>query len=96
MFGKLIKTRSYYVFNYKPRYYDERKERLAKLEEKYSKNKEEDNDIPNLDFSKEKLRQAWRKSKSSSSSHKANIRLALIITILVGIVVYVLDFHHLF
>ena len=35
MFGNAFKPRAHYVFNYKPRYYDERKERLEKLKEKY-------------------------------------------------------------
>ena len=35
MFGNAFKGRSHYVYNYKPRYYDERKERLEKLKEKY-------------------------------------------------------------
>ena len=97
MFGRAFKTRSYYVFNYTPRYYDPRKERIKKLEEKYSsENIENEIDIPHVDFSKNNLRKAWKKSKSSSHNRKTSIRLALIITILVGIVVYILDFHHLF
>ena len=35
MFGNAFKPRAHYVFDYKPRYYDERKERLAKLKEKW-------------------------------------------------------------
>ena len=99
MFGKAFKTRSYYVFNYTPRYYDERKERLKKLEEKHSNNNnaddDDDLDMPHVDFSKNNLRQAWKKSKSSSNNRKTTLRLALIITILVGIAAYILDFHHL-
>ena len=98
MFGKAFKTRSYYVFDYKPRYYDERKERIKRLEEKYANNKniESDSDILDVDFSKNNLRQAWKKSKSSSNNRKTSLRLAFIITILVGIAAYILDFHHLF
>ena len=43
MFGNAFKPRSHYVFDYKPRYYDERKERLEKLKAKY-KNKEKEKD----------------------------------------------------
>jgi hypothetical protein len=98
MFGNAFKTRSHYVYDYKPRYYDERKERLRKLEEKYANNKNQDvdYDIPNADFSKSNLRKAWKKSKSSSNNRKTTLRLAVIITILVGIVAYILDFHSLF
>ena len=98
MFGKAFKTRSYYVFDYKPRYYDERKERIKNLEEKYAKNKELgiDENISSVDFSRNNLRKAWKRSKSPSSNRKSTLRLALIITILVGIAAYILDFHHLF
>ena len=98
MFGKAFKTRSYYVFNYTPRYYNERKERLKKLEEKHSNNNDLDQDdlnVPHVDFSKSNLKQAWKRSKSSSNNRKTTLRLAIIITILVGIAAYILDFHHL-
>jgi len=39
MFGKAFKPRAHYVYDYKPRYYDERKERLQQLKDKY-KNKD--------------------------------------------------------
>jgi hypothetical protein len=96
MFGNSFKSRSHYVFDYKPRYYDERKERIKRLEEKYAQNKDTDSDIIDIDFSKNNLRQAWKKAKSSSGNRKTSLRLALIIAILFGIVAYILDFHHLF
>lgn len=96
--GKAFKTRSYYVFNYTPRYYDERKERLQKLEEKYSQENESEleGDEVTITFSKDNLKNAWRKSKKRSSDTKSSRRLALIITILIGIVVYMFDLHTLF
>lgn len=96
--GRAFKTRSYYVFDYTPRYYDKRKERLEKLEEKYSKENQSENedDDVTIAFSKENLKNAWRKSKKRSSDNKSTRRLALIITILVGIVVYMFDLHTLF
>ena len=98
MFGKLIKTRSHYVFDYKPRYYDERKERIKRLEEKYANgnNQEADFENPDVDFSRNNLRKAWKKSKTSSNNRKTTLRLALIITILVGISFYILDLHTFF
>lgn len=100
MFGNAFKTRSYNVFDYKPRYYDERKERIRKLEEKYANQNQSDKDankdISSFDISKHNLRKAWKKTKSPASDRKATLRLALIITILVGIAAYILDFHHLF
>ena len=35
MFGSFFKPRAHYVYNYKPRYYDERKERLENLKKRY-------------------------------------------------------------
>jgi hypothetical protein len=98
MFGNAFKTRSYNVFDYKPRYYNERKERIQKLEEKYANNRElgKDSIVSSVDFSRNNLRKAWKKTKSSSSDRKSTLRLAIIITILVGISAYILDFHHLF
>ena len=94
MFGNAFKTRSYYVFDYKPRYYDERKERIKKMEEKYAKNENASSeaDEPSVDFSRNNLRKSWKKSKSLSHNRKTTLRLALIITILVGIVLYILRF----
>ncbi len=95
MFGKLFKPRAHYVFDYKPRYYDERKERLRKLEEKYHGNKD-DNAVPTISISKNSLRNDWVRTKRSATDRNTNLRLALIIAILVGIVAYVFDIHTLF
>lgn len=97
IFGKAFKTRRYNVFNYQPRYYDERKERIQKLEEKYAKLRENGSEIDteesiqSVDFSRNNLRKAWKKQKSPISDSKSTLRLALIITILVGIAVYTFD-----
>jgi hypothetical protein len=95
MFGKLFKPRAHYVFDYKPRYYDERKERLQKLEEKYHGNKE-DSDTPRIRLSKNNLRNEWVKNKRSAADKSSNLRLAIIIAILVGIVAYLFELHTLF
>ena len=97
-FGKAFRGRSYYVFNYTPRYYDERKERLQKLEEKYAhtdKKVRTDEDDVTITFSRDHLKNAWRKSKKTSADTKSTRRLALIITILVGIVAYLFELHKL-
>lgn len=96
-FGSAFKTRTHYVFDYKPRYYDERKERLEKIKEKYAGgNSDNDEDIKSISFTKNNLRDAWKKTKKSRNDTKSTRRLALIITILVGIVVYIFDLHSLF
>ena len=98
MFGKLFKPRAHYVFNYKPRYYDERKERLQKLEDKYKNNASkdsDDDDTISFRLTKNGLRNEWVKNKRSATDRSANLRLAIIITILVGIAAYIFELHKL-
>jgi hypothetical protein len=95
MFGKLFKPRAHYVFDYKPRYYNERKERMQKLEEKYHGNKEND-DVPRIRISKNNLKNDWVKNKRSATDRSSNIRLAIILAILVGLVAYFFELHTLF
>ena len=96
MFGKLFKPRAHYVFDYKPRYYDERKERLQKLEEKYHGNKGIDDEVPKIRISKNSLKNDWVKNKRSATDRSSNIRLAIILAILVGLVAYFFELHTLF
>lgn len=96
MFGKAFKPRAHYVFNYKPRYYDERKERLELLKKKYKNNEGNLSDIPKISLSKDQLKSNWQRHKKSSSNRAVNIRLAVIITILVGILAYLFELHKLF
>ena len=95
MFGKAFKSRANYVFDYKPRYYDERKERLEKLKKQYENVDGSDEDFkPSL--IKSGLKTDWKRSKHLAHDKKANLRLALIIVILVGFFAYILDLHKLF
>ena len=100
MFGNAFKPRAHYVYNYKPRYYDERKERLEQLKEKYKnkdKNKENStSDLPQITLTKDNLRSSWTRHKKVSSNRSVNIRLAIIITILVGLFAYLFELHKLF
>ena len=96
MFGNAFKPRAHYVYNYKPRYYDERKERLEKLKEKYKDHKGSTDDIPPITFSKDNLKSSWQRHKKVSSNRAVNMRLAIIITILVGILAYLFELHKLF
>lgn len=96
MFGKLFKPRSHYVFDYKPRYYDERKERLQNLEEKYHGNKDLSNESAKIRLTKNNLKTDWVKNKRSATDRSSNLRLALIIAILVGLAAYILELHKLF
>ena len=96
MFGKLFKPSSHFVYNYKPRYYDERKERLRNLENKYHNNDENDAEILKIRLTKNNLKNDWIKNKRSATDRSTNLRLALIIAILVGIAAYILGLHTLF
>lgn len=96
MFGNLFKPRSHYVFNYKPRYYDERKERLRNLEKKYHGQDGDGEEIPKISLTKNNLRNDWVKNKRSATNRSSTLRLAIIIAILVGIAAYILELHKLF
>ncbi|MEN8186603.1 MAG: hypothetical protein ABFR05_05690 [Bacteroidota bacterium] len=96
MIGNFFKTRSHYVFDYKPRYYDERKERIESLKKKYEKEGDDDDDIKKITLSKDQLRQDWARHKKSTHNRNVNIRLAIIIAILVGLAAYIFELHKLF
>ncbi len=96
MFGKAFKPRAHYVFNYKPRYYDERKERLENLKKKYAKGENVDEDDKRILLSKDNLRDDWKRHKKMAVDRGTNRRLALIIAILVGILAYLFELHKLF
>ena len=96
MFGKAFKPRAHYVYNYKPRYYDERKERLEQLKEKYKNKENSTSDLPKISLSKDNLRSSWTRHKKVSSNRSVNIRLAVIIAILVGLLAYFFELHKLF
>ena len=85
MLGNLFRQRSHYVFDYKPRYYDERKERLKNLEKG-----------SNITFTKTNLRSQWSRNKKSVADRNANRRIVIIIAILVGLVAYFFELHKLF
>lgn len=95
MFGSAFKPRAHYVYNYKPRYYDERKERLENLKKKYENN-DTSIDIPKITLSKEHLRDNWKRHKKLTVDRGVNRRLAIIIAILVGILAYIFELHKLF
>lgn len=94
MLGTPFKPRANYVFNYKPRYYDERKERLNNLENKYSKEQNSDEDFT-ITLTKNNLKNNWAKAKNSGTDNSTSKRLAIIIAILVGICAYIFELHTL-
>ncbi|WP_010134117.1 hypothetical protein [Ochrovirga pacifica] len=95
MFKTPFKPIGHYVFDYKPRYYDERKERLEALEQRY-KNERNQKENPNDDeyqvtLTKNNLKNEWSRTRSNAKADaKSTYRLAIIITILAGIALYIL------
>ena len=65
MFGTPFKQRAHYVFNYKPRYFNERKERLEKLKEKYADDTAVKKNTYTLQLSKNSLKRDWSKTKKT-------------------------------
>lgn len=96
MFGSAFKPRAHYVFNYKPRYYDERKERLENLKRKHENKEASNTDSTKLKLTKDQLKSDWKRQKKIVSSNGVNRRLAIIIAILVGILAYLFELHKLF
>lgn len=86
-------------FDYTPRYYDERKERLNKLINTY-KQSEDELDTSSAEYRakiKQRIEQNWElNSATSTQSRAANIRLILILGALLLGAYYVLDYVSLF
>jgi hypothetical protein len=95
MLGSFFKPNSYYVFDYKPRYYDPRKERHEQMKKNAGINETKDLNSK-LTINKDNLRKDWARHKKSDADRKSAIRLAIIITILVAIFAYFLEIHKLF
>jgi len=96
MFGSAFKPRAHYVFNYKPRYYNERKERLESLKKQHEKKEANVDDISKLKLTKDNLKKDWQRQKKLPTDSGVNRRLAIIIAILVGILAYFFELHKLF
>lgn len=80
MIGNFFKQRAHYVFNYTPRFYNERKERLDAIKKKYEvadQNTELKTAV--------KFRESWQKAKIAPST-SATLRISIIICILVLVV----------
>ena len=93
MFGKLIKTRSHYVYDYKPRYYDARKEKLASLEREYLSS---DKKAVKIAFEKDYILHQWKTRMIKSVNKGVRRRMLFIIFVLVSIIAYLFGFHKIF
>jgi len=95
MLGSFFKTNSYYVYDYKPRYYDPRKERLEQMK-KNAEEQESGELTSKLTITKDTLRKDWARHKKSDADRKSAIRLAIIIALLVAFFAYFLELYKLF
>ena len=98
-FQFLTRVNKYKRFQFTPRFYDERKERLDAMVKQYTESAEdEENDAPldELDYRrKEALRsqmqQSWSRSQSRAAGQKrSNIRVVLIILALLALSYFIL------
>lgn len=76
-------------FGYVPRYYDERKERLEMMADKYAEKSEVD-EFKRKEFLRQSISDSWSSSSATRARSKknANIRFLLILAIL-ALLVYV-------
>ncbi len=94
MFKTPFKQRSHYVFDYKPRFYNPRKERLDQLKKEIEAENNSETSY-SLGLSRTNLKEHWQRAKSDSSDIKTTRRLAIILSILVGIVAWLFELHTL-
>ncbi|MBW7867242.1 MAG: hypothetical protein H3C31_02830 [Brumimicrobium sp.] len=77
-------------FEYTPRYYDERKERIEHLKKLY------DEDSSDTQVKRDELRsqmqQAWRGKTYEKQKNAANIRLIVILAVILVIVYYIFGY----
>lgn len=75
-------------FNFHPRYYDERKERLNKKVELYSGENKSDDRIRSIKF-KANLEDNWGNANHKSQAFKSNIRLLVILGLIILLFYYI-------
>ncbi|MFA5573890.1 MAG: hypothetical protein WC994_02420 [Brumimicrobium sp.] len=94
---RFMKVNKHKTFNYTPRYYDERKEKIQKIKEKY-KNLEDISGEERKSILRENIRSSWSEAHSaqSKSSKSANIRLIIILLGLLLLASYILGYVDMF
>ncbi len=86
-FPSLFKTKHPRGFNFQPRYYDERKERLEKL--RRAAEKEVELEQSERTLKKGELQSAWRKNQVNYHQKRSNTRIFLIAGVL-AVIFYLL------
>ena len=96
---QFIKVNRHKKYNYTPRYYDERKERLQGLIDKYKESDEEidKNSAEYRARMKQRIEQSWEmNSATASNARSANIRLIIILAALLLATYFILDYVEIF
>ncbi len=77
-------------FNFHPRYYDERKERLQKKIELYSGENKEENRVRSIKF-RANLEDNWGNANHKSQALKSNVRLMVILALIIMLFYYIFN-----
>lgn len=93
---RFMKVNRHRKFNFKPRFYDERKERIEKLKEAYSDNSNSTPEERELQL-RERIQTNWKANKSYSNKTRAsNLRLIIILAALILVAYLILGNVDLF
>lgn len=73
-------------FNYNPRYYDERTEKLERLKERYAENKTEPSTEERKSMLRENMKENWSRTEIRKAHNtSSNIRIVLLIGLLLAL-----------
>lgn len=93
---RFMKVNRHKKFNFTPRFYDERKDRIRKLKEVYSDSSKLTPDEKQLQL-RERIQSNWKANKTySQKSKSANLRLIIILAILLLVAYLILGNVDLF
>jgi len=87
-------------YDYTPRYYDERKERLNALKSRYEADDSDSFDKDTAAYRakmKQRMEQSWNlHTVQSTQSKAANIRLIIILVVLIAVTYFIFDYVDMF
>lgn len=86
-FRFLNKTIEHSRFEYRPLYYDERKEKLERMKQKYAEvNQKNTNDAVRQSLLRENIRENWSRAQYRQAQQKsANLRILLLIGVILAL-----------
>lgn len=94
---RFMKVNRHKRFDYTPRYYDERKDRIENMKKLYSEEGTEKTSAQR-ELLRDDIRRAWRNDSSSISKQKnaANIRLIIILALILLAVYFIFGYVDIF